>query len=186
MREGALEVEVLAQLGREERREPVDVDATRQEVRLPCAELPRARARQQEAEATRHLVEDDLDDVEERRHALHLVEEDGPRRPGSRPELFLEALRPGDVLAEGARRGEIQREIGPQEVQERGLADLTRSHQQHAAAAFAQHGEEEAFVPAGKVAAFLPTCECDSPTLRTSRLTPAACRSTFIEHIRYR
>ena len=133
MRQHAIQVERVGHLAGEERVKVVEVDSPRQEIGVPSPELARARPRQQEAKADRPLVEQHLHEIEEGRDPLHLVEEDRAHVRARRSQLRLQALRPRDVLAKGRRTGQVHREVGPERVEERRLADLAGAEKEDAA-----------------------------------------------------
>lgn len=157
LREDTHQVEVSAELAREERVQVVQDDPPRQQVGVAAPELPRARARQEESESSGVRVEDRLDAVEKGRDPLHLVDEDGSGRRGRGEQLPLEPLRLRDEIAKGGEACQVEREVGGERAKERGLADLSRTEQEHVLPAAAEPRPEESFIHVGKISYVLPT-----------------------------
>ena len=132
VRERTVQLEVGADLAGEQRVQVVDVDPSREQIRLTAPELASARPGEQESEARRASIEEHLHGVEQRRHALHLVDEHrcGGRRRGQ--ELVLEPFRMADEVAERAGTRQIEAEVGLQRGEQCGLADLARAEQEDA------------------------------------------------------
>jgi hypothetical protein len=105
----------------------MDDDASRQQIRVPTSQLPRARPGQQEPEPPWVRVDDGLHGVQERGDALDLVNQHRANAGARGQQLPLEPLRIGDELAKRGEAGEIQREIGLERTEEGRLANLTRT-----------------------------------------------------------
>jgi len=103
VRERPLDIEVRSELLGDERRQSMHMNSARQEIGLFAPQLVCAASGQEEAEAPRHLVENDLHDVEQRGHALYFVEEYVRSFSGAARKLLSSRLRTRHVLA--IRRG---------------------------------------------------------------------------------
>ena len=133
------------------------MNPSREQVGAAAPQLAGARTRQQEPEARRASIEEDLHGVEQRRHALHFVDEHRPRGRRGGLEFLFEPFRPPDEVAERGGAGQVEGQVRRQRVQQRGLADLARAEQEDAAPRRAQDAGEQPWIHVGKIAAFLPT-----------------------------
>lgn len=96
------------------------------------------------------LVHEHLDQIEQRRDSLDLIDENGLLGLGKRIQFRLEALRIGHVIAEDAGPCEVDAEIGLKGGEEGRLPHLAWPQQEDAPLALLDYRSESSFVHVGK------------------------------------
>ena len=154
--EDPIEVEVGAELTDGERMQAMDLDPSGQQIGLAPAQLPGARARDQEPETARSAVHRDLHRVEQRGVPVHLVQKNGPGGFRGCLEVPFQPLGMPHVLAEDPRAREVEGQVRLERGEQGGLAHLPRPEHEHAARVAPENPGEAPRVHVGIPAASLP------------------------------